>query len=396
MIEDYPNLSWALSLNPNLETMISGEYGNNTDYLSKLENLILDLKTLKCKGIQEEVKDVSDLNKFLSIISELETARILGKRGNAVNLLPDNYFSGRSPDLLCKNKIMSSYIEVTRLNDNPYISDPIITYLRELLRSYPYRVDVVIKEKLSIPKVRGRDRLAQSILVKASLNEFDSKFKNTTFSVFPHEIDTRCLIFKIYKTDSGNGYPGVVSSTCVKIPSENLRDYVKERLTKKAEKREDFKNNHLTYPYILTFDCDEPFIDDDDLDNLLYGITNSIAILASNASPAEKQKHIILRDTEWENVINEKTNSHFWNDIEYAKENGWKDFLLEKRIIPTDFFFRTDDGLFLAEPLMKNVSGVLFKNKTHKVFFYPNPFCFDKINNPHLENNLFNQSSQND
>lgn len=385
MIENYSNLSWALDLNPNLKRMFIEEHGSNTDYLSDLDSLIVDLISFECNNIQEEIKDVSDLNKLSSIISELEIARLVGNNGNNITLLPDDYFQGRSPDILCENEMINSYIEVERFNETPYISDKIVDYLRSLLSDYPYRIDVGLKNELSIPKANREERIKQNILVDSCIEKFDSAFKNGVFYEFPFEIDTNHMIFKIYETDYGDGYPGIIDSKCIKIPTNDLCDYVKDRLIRKAKKRDDFESHHRTYPYILAFDCKQPFMDDDDIDNLLYGIDHSIPIIPLESSPAEKGKQIIWRDSEWKKIVDEKEQSESWTEIDNAKENGWNAFLLEKKIIPNDYTYRSEEGLFVSDPLMKNVSAVLFKDMFGNVSFFPNPFCFNEINHPNLQ-----------
>lgn len=377
MTETYPNLTWALALNPKLKEMLFEEYNGNRSYLSQLEELILELKSLRCKCIQEEIKDVSNLYKFDSIISELETAKILAKNENRVVLLPDDYFQCQSPDILCQNDIINSYIEVTRLSGNDYLFNSIILPLTDFLKDNHYRIDVKLKENLSIPKVSGSERGKQEHLVELSLKEFEDKFKTNSLSEFPIVIDTTDIIFKIHKTISGNGYLGIFTSEVITVPSQTLREYVKERLIKKAIKRNDFEDIHRTYPYILAFDCHEWSIDTDEINQLLYGIITVIASPTNN-----------LGEKEWSEIIKDRErNIPKWNEINAAKENGWSDLLIEKRLIPNNYAYLSEEGIFLSEQFMKNVSGVLFR-KNNNISFYPNPFCSAEINYPDLQQRL--------
>ena len=378
MTNVYPNLTWALSLNPKLQEMFFEEYNSNASYLSQLEELILELKSLKCKGIQEEIKDVSDLYKFNSIVSELEIAQILAKNGTEATLLPDDYFQSKSPDILCENDIINSYIEVTRLSGNDYLLNPIITYLKDFLKNNPYRIDVTLKKNLSIPKVNGSERGQQEQLVELSLKEFEDKFKISTLSEFPFEIDTTDITFKIYETNSGNGYTGIITLELVTIPSKTLCEYVKDRLIKKAIKRNYFEDIHRTYPYILAFDCDEWSIDASDINRLLYGV---ITVIASTPNQ--------WRENEWNKIITDKErNIPKWNEIDTASKNGWGDLLNEKCLIPNNYSYLSEEGIFLSEQLMKNVCGVLFRDKLDNVSFYPNPFCSIEINYYDLQQRL--------
>lgn len=377
--KQYPNLCWALNSNSDLETIIFGEYGNNKRYLSQLEDLVSDLKTLNCKGIQEEIKDISDFNKFLAATSELEISLIMSKKGYSSEMLPDNIFKGQSPDILCQNGTHTLFVEVTRLNENPYISDIIVNHLKDFLSNSPYMVNARLKNDLSIPKVKGSDRIKQKEMVELSLNEFDEIFKKDNFSSFPFKVDTKYITFEIIKIDSTKGYSGMISSECIKIPADDLRDYVKERLMKKANKRNDFESRYQTYPYILAFDCKQMFIDEDDLDNLLYGIDGSIATFPTILSKSDEQRCKIWKDDEFKKVVDTIRQKDSWKEIEAVKADGLDNLLLEKKIIPNDYSYRSDEGLFLSEPFMKNVSGVLFKDTSNSVFYFPNPFCYKEI-----------------
>ncbi len=359
-----------------------------------LESLISELRSFHCNSIQEVVTDVPNLNKFSSMISELKMALVMVRNGNKTTMLSDVCFEGKSPDILCEKNLTNVYVEVTKLNENPYISEKIITYLRDFLSIYSYRVDVRLKYDLSVPQALGEERRKQNALVETCIEKFDSTFKNSTFSTFPFEIDTDHMVFEIHKIDYGNGYPGIITSECIKVPERDLREYVKYRLLNKAEKRTEFTGVHRTYPYILAFDCEQEFIGADDLDRLLYGVDSSIPIISSTFPPSEKQKLEIWRDNKFKTVLDSKKQEIYWKEIDDAKKDGWNEFLLEKGIIPNNYEYRLDEGLFLSESLMKNVSGVLFKDKFGKVFFFPNPFCFSEINNPYLEKILFNENNQ--
>lgn len=378
MIENYPNLTWALTLSPKLKKMLLEEYDSNRSYLSQLDELFLELKSLRCEGIQEEINDISNLSKFGSMISELQTARILAKNGNSVILLPDKYFQNKqSPDILCQNGKIKSYIEVTRLSGIDYLFNSIILPLTDFLKDNHYRIDVKLKENLSIPKVSGTERGKQEDLVKLSLKEFRNKFKISNLSEFPIVIDTTDITFKIHKTISGNGYLGMVTSEVITVPSQTLREYVKERLIEKAIKRNDFEDIHRTYPYILAFDCDEWSIDASDIEWLLYG---KITVIESPTNKWEEK--------EWNKIISDKEkNIPKWNEINAANKKGWGDLLIKKCLIPNNYSYLSEEGIFLSEQFMKNVSGVLFR-KHNNISFYPNPFCSAEINYPDIQQRL--------
>jgi hypothetical protein len=135
MNEQYPNLSWAFINNPDLKTIIFEKCKIDSHSLCYLETLITELRYYKCEGIQEKIKNLYFHN-FLSILSELEFALIIAKDKeiNRLKLLPDDYFSSKSPDILYQDASFTSYIEVTRIYENPYISDIIMNHLRFMSR----------------------------------------------------------------------------------------------------------------------------------------------------------------------------------------------------------------------------------------------------------------------
>jgi hypothetical protein len=385
----YPNLSWALINNPYLETTIFEEYKNKPRYLSYIENLISELVYYKCEGIQEKVKNVDVLNKFTPILSELEFAWIIAKnRGvKELKLLPDDYLSGKSPDILCRDEIFTSYIEVTRIDENPYIVDTILNYLRKILKSYHYRVDVFLKTELSIPVMKHDDRHIQKSLVEKSLEIFYGSFKekisNDIFQSPSFRIDTNGLTFTVEKTYSGMGYPGLITWDCIEIPTEILCNYIKGRLIKKAIKRNSFEKEHREACYIIALDFQESSIDATDISRLLYGRTNQ---LLSNAFGLPEADYTKWKSDMWDSINNKTRNNASWTLIEQAKSMGWETLLIEKSLIPKDYSYVDEEGIFISEKEMKNVSGVLFRDKWNNVAFYPNPFCDIEINDPKLLN----------
>ena len=95
-------------------------YGHS--YWSYLDDLVSELVQAKCKGIQEKIADVDNYHKFMSAESELEIARVLSGKGKQVELLPDAYLTGPSPDLLVTDSIGQAYVEVTRFNEDEFVS----------------------------------------------------------------------------------------------------------------------------------------------------------------------------------------------------------------------------------------------------------------------------------
>lgn len=134
-------------------------------------------------------------------------------------------------------------------------------------------------------------------------------------------------------------------------------------MIEKAKKRDDWEKEYLNYPYIIAFDCEEWSIDDITINGLLYGQRAEIA------SPIEKYKE--WKEKEWKSIINDKENKiPKWKEIEKARKDGWEKLLTKEGLVPTDYTYLIKEGIFLSEPKMKNVSGVMFR-KYNKVFYFP-------------------------
>ena len=380
-VELYSNLTWALILNSELKTILFETYRDKPRYLLELDTLIFDLINSKCENIQEKMKDVSDLHKFHSIISELEIARFLIQSGIKFEFLSDDYFDGKSPDILYKYDNLKSYIEVTRLGEVESIHS-LFDSIRALLKNFPYRIDIELKSELSLPKLTGKERTVQDNLLESSLEQLESVLKSDNFTEFPVKIETDDIIFNVYPT-SKKGYLGIITTEVIEVPTDNLMDYVGSKiLIKKANKRDDFKGEHRRYFYIIAFDCEESSIDESDMDSLLYGQTHE---LGSNWAKLPEEDYETWKQKEWKSITDRLSKNPTWHQIEQAKENGWESFLFDKYLIPNNYSNRNENGLFLSEPDLNNVSGILFRTKWNKHFFYPNPFCHSEINCPDIQ-----------
>ncbi|PAV13078.1 hypothetical protein ASJ81_18825 [Methanosarcina spelaei] len=387
--EIYPNLSWALTNNYRLNNILSEQYIDNPHCLSYLDNLISELLSYNCKGIQDKLKDASDLNKFISTLSELQITLILAKNEEIgeLKLLHDNYFLKESPDILFRNRNFTFYVEVRRIYANPYIVDTILDHLQEFLKGYPFCVNIFLGTELSIPKMRGTERIAQKDLVKESLRIFEEEFKEKIASdmlTSSFVIETNYIKFTVEKTKSGKGYPGFITSDLIEVPTDILCTYITERLVEKAAKRDSFNSEHRKIYYIVAFDCHEPSIDAIDMNELLYGHMSYISEL--NITGSSEEDYAKNRLDYWNFLNNNIKNSASWRIIEQAKNRGWEKLLTEKCLIPNDYSYIDDEGIFISETKMKNVSGVLFRGTRNEIAFYPNPFCDTEINNPKILN----------
>jgi len=264
--------------------------------------------------------------------------------------------------------------------------------LRTLSENLPYRIDIELKSNLSLPRLTFNERTPQEDLVNRSIEQFKIKMKSG-FSELP--IETDGIIFRVSQTESKKGEPGTILLVD-EIPIEDLMDYIKKRLVKKAKKRNDFKGVHRKSFYIIAFDCEESAIDENDIESLLYGRPNWLGSYVSK--PPEKAYE--WRQKEWKSITDNSKKNTAYHQIEQAKEKGWESFLLDKNLIPNNYCNRNGTGLFLSEPELKNVSGIIFIDNWNKYFFYPNPFCYSEINYPDIQKIFsfedFNQLNSNE
>jgi hypothetical protein len=325
----------------------------------------------------KKIHDTGDIRKFSSLMAELITAKIFAQNGCTIQLLPDDYFETASPDILCQHKKFPFYVEVTHLSN----SDPtlkIIDELRAILPQKPYNVRIKYSDKLSQPCFSGKERRSQEMILENSMKKFEKEFSLLPSDVKDHEITTEGI--KFYLTYTG-GKPGIPCSflSSYTFPDELFDAYVTYRLVEKAEKRASFKESERNRPYIVAFVSENISIDNIDFKDLLYGRTLQLGIL-SDDDPEIVRLMKIQREKDWTDIINNKE-KHIprWLEIVKASQSGWQDFLNEIHYIPHDYIYLKKEGLFLADPRMKNVSGILLVRKLSESYFYPNPFCDPEI-----------------
>ena len=156
----FRNLAWALSKNHVIMDALKTKYHPHHGYWDYLNKLISDLRTGKCEGIREKLRDVANnSNKFKSAVAELEIARVLIEHKKSIKLLPDACMgtdaSGNdipSPDILAHDNTGDFYVEVNMFSDDE-TSGIIVDDLRLFLADSrpPCRVDVSLPQDLSFP-----------------------------------------------------------------------------------------------------------------------------------------------------------------------------------------------------------------------------------------------------
>ncbi|HDQ07810.1 MAG TPA: hypothetical protein ENN44_03395 [Methanoculleus sp.] len=385
MESNYPHLCWIFEKNLDLKEELFEKFSKNSEYLEYLDDLASKLDGLDCLNVQEKIAEINDIERdFSPFCCELEVASYFAERGNKIQLLLNGYFKKKSPDILCENKKISSYIEVTSIS-NSSSTLLIIDELRQFLKKYPYCVLIDFDEVLSIPRLKYDEKRIQNELVERSLASFKEKIPEE-IQEYPYFIETESIKFRILPANSKEGYPGIFNSGC-KVPSDEILEYITYRLVEKAKKRESFPKKHQDFIYIVALVCDDKSIDSIDMQDLLYGNICGYPLIDCGDPKFKAQEEFIR--TEWEKIIQNKSERiPKWKEIDSASLLGWNDLLIKYHLIPHDYHYLYEEGIYLASLEMKHVSGVLFVRKGKEAIFYPNPFCYSEINDPNICSDL--------
>lgn len=375
----YPNLHWALGDEIPLLNL-----GIKNELLQVMDEKVGSVRGLGCVGIltkvQEGFQDFNDRTAY-TLLSEFEVAELFLERGHQVKFLPDDYFSGPSPDLLVTTSLGPLFVEVTHIST----SDPgslLIERIREITAQYPYLINFTFNAEISSPHHNHIDRARQEQQLAESLMQFSEHLRHISPDSIPSRGTTDVFTYEISEIHpSGRGYPCVLTST-VMISLDHSYSYLTMRLKKKAEKRSRFPSIEQNTPYIIAIVCDDPGIDPYEVKELLYGSTASYGL--SQDTP----EFIRWRETNWTRIIEELHGLASWQAIQRAQELGWGELLIDTNLIPHNYCYVKESGLFLSMGVMRWVSGVLFFNWARRNIFFANPFSMDSEEVPFFLNNL--------
>jgi len=269
-----PHVHWALELNQNMKQVLESNFEQNHTYWAYLDELISFLRSKNVGGIQEKIADASHLQKFHSAVSELEFARILAGKGKNVALLADDFFENRtSPDMLVTDSAREAYVEVKRLKEDE-ASYKILDFLRSYL-NHPerrYVVSIVLNQELSVPVTKREEKLSKEKIAQRIVEQFPSALQAADLSTLPSSFEIDGVEFRVEATTkSKRGYPGVIRSAVIKVPTQAWQKKFKEDVCDKAKKREAWTGEHLRKYYIVAIDCEEKYLDADDVESCLIG-----------------------------------------------------------------------------------------------------------------------------
>lgn len=256
MDKKYPKLSYLLKSRAKVE--IFEAYKDRPDELLEAETLIHDLDRLGCRGLKNKFKDLGGADKFDPTISELKVAKILNNKYD-VELLPDKdpRFIKESPDIICTTDTFTTYIEVARFNDSSIkdIVGLIEEQIGDFIKCLPYRIDIYLKEKLSIPKIKEKERNEQKKSVLNSLETFKRSFNEARQPKVPLNLlnDAGDFTFVLKETELEQGYVCILSD-CFDVPAALIEYFEQKKWTKRV-KHVIFPSSREKILLLLLFIC---------------------------------------------------------------------------------------------------------------------------------------------
>jgi hypothetical protein len=372
--DNFSDLLWAISGTRELNLM--GLSKRDLAILSLINEKIAKLRELGCNGLEEKFKKF-DQDGAISYLAELVVAESFLNDGHGATLLSSEYFPNASPDILVQTRNGDLYVEVLYMSS----SDPssvLIDRLREITERYQYVINFSFGSDVSLPHHKWNERERQLKTLEASVEQFESDLEHKTIEHLPYHGKTDSFSYDIIeRKTSGHGYPAVLTSSC-SINLDFSHAYLTVRLGKKAEKRLSFPSDKRKIPYIVALVCDEPGINVGELSYLLYGTTTGYDCFSLPGVPEEKR--IEIKNRKWSTILKEVSSREEWGLIQKLQGKGWEPLLSNAYLIPHDYCYVKEPGLFIRDNLMHQVSGVLFTRCLGKSQLLPNPFSIDEMN----------------
>ena len=364
------HISGALAKNPGIVQALLVEYPLGHGYWDYLDELILSLESANCGGIQDKMADVgkNNLRKFQSAISELEIARLLSERGKHVEMLPDDFLPTKSPDMYVKDPDGEYYVEVVRFSEDEAITiiqDELAEYLADRLKRC--RVDVSLPADLSMPTTNYKERQIKEDRARDVVSKFKQTLSSMNLTQLPPCVNIGDVVFHFSNSSISGGFLGIINSETITVPSNKYVDRIRFLLTDekigKAVKRTKWTGDHLKKHYIVAIDCEQPLLDEEDVTEALLGKRETYAL----AIPRKEIPPEVLK----------------------AAKKNWTTFLQRVHMIPKSLTAFSSYGIYLTNPICRNVSGVLVYTRLvprseSMVCFLPNPFAEDIINDSRL------------
>lgn len=371
--KNFSDLLWAIN---GTRTLSCGDLSKREGaILSMINEKISKLRTLGCEGIQEKFRKFDQDNAII-YLAELVVAEYFLNRGHKVILLGSEFFPKASPDIFINTQNGDAYIEVLYMSS----SDPasvLIDKLREITEKYPYVINFSFTTDVSLPHHNWSERAKQLKKLDSAVTQFDSDLQHIKLKTLPYHGKTNSFSYEIIeKKSSGNGYPAVLTSSC-STSLDFSHAYLTLRLIKKAEKRLSFPSDKQRIPYIVALVCDEPGISAGEFCYLLFGSTvqyDCFPLPGVSEDVIKRQKN-----KKWNKILQELSSQRSWEEIQRARERGWDVLLSMTYLIPHDYCYVKEPGIFFTDDNMHQVSGVLFSRIGGNYTLFPNPFSIDKM-----------------
>lgn len=355
-LSEYANLEWFLSSNRDVLEEFSREWGWNASYLSYLDNLVAQLR-IQTVNLFAKMEDVGDLEKFDSLVAELELAEALCRTGKRVEFLTDSYMgSSRSPDMISRGSPRDALVEVRMLRDEE-VEGRLLKRLRNFLSGTNYIVNVHLSLDISDSSRPLRQRSAE-----IAVEEFEEQFTSSLMAIPPKIVTPYAIFYPVKKSEIGPGYPGIIDSSTITVPTDILRRRVAESVLEKAAKREDWDSAHKQYLYLIGVASRDCWLDQDDVEQALIGSGTYFVppLTMPSYSPSL--------------------------EIRRAQASGWSSFLQQKCVIPNGntVILPEQQGIYFTDVSCRNVSGVISMFRNWNISITPNPFAETLINEPRL------------
>jgi hypothetical protein len=394
-LENYPEIvRWAFKNKPkNFYTIneIFDTEGSSSALIRLLNILQLteELRNANCLNIQEKFAETHEWKKFLSLGSELFFAYEFVKLGFEVSLIPDNSreFTANgqdipSPDISIKKDGQEFLVEVARVSDDETQLE-IANKISTIIKKNPFRVRIKYSEEFSIPVVDCQERKKREKSIKDFVDKFRGIIKTIDSNSLPQVQNILDCQVEFSESHEKQGYYAGCSTSIITIPEEKIQLQIKNVLESKAKKRQQWNDSQKNLLYLVALDIQQNLFFEHKLISLLFG----------GLSHHSREFYGNPGDPNFPSYVEPEI-------VTSAKNNGWKDFLVNVGFNPHSNSYILDPGIFINNSIFENVTGVIArtqKNRSIRPFsrvgweetnplkIVPNPFAEEKINRLDLE-----------
>ena len=347
-------LYWAFDKNKKFTELYKNKPELMTYIWRAYADILVSLKDLSIHGIQEKLADIGSASKLRPTLSELKVAKQLAEKSFEVELLLDNDRRFHSPPDLCVSRGgLTLLVEVANMSrdDSPLLLhqklDPLV---REL--NFVVSISFTYSQDLSKIALKGDERSIQ----KELFNEFAEKLHQHLESInqnqLPYEfaIDDSKISVKLAKSGMGR--------------IDNIIEHIQKTILKKASKRESFKHEFRTQPFLVFLDTQDLVIYEK-MFSTMYG-------------------SLVLSDWIEPNEITSQQQVSYPKCVVDQLQGNQKELLLKLSFDSQRRSYIDKCGYFVTEEsVKKNVTGVITMFNDELECF-PNPFCDELIHLPNL------------